>query len=124
LEPKIIKRGEAGYTTTLRADYDKEFAVVTQSGKTAVGNAKDNDGVKSHEEEQDSDEEENSIQVSERDKLKENEENHKQSPIKELQKNKEKSTSTPKSVQPLPKIVHPFPQRLKKKNKDEKFKKF
>ncbi|KAK4731651.1 hypothetical protein R3W88_024639 [Solanum pinnatisectum] len=56
--------------------------------------------------------------------LKENEENHKQSPIKELQKDKEKATSTPKIVQPLPKIVPPFSQCLKKKNKDEKFKKF
>jgi len=41
-----------------------------------------------------------------------------------LQKAKEKGTSIPKIVQPLPKIAPPFPERLKKKNKDEKFKKF
>ncbi|XP_049368162.1 uncharacterized protein LOC125833047 [Solanum verrucosum] len=31
---------------------------------------------------------------------------------------------TPKIIQPLPKIPPPFPQRLKKKNEDERFKKF
>ncbi|KAK4731555.1 hypothetical protein R3W88_024543 [Solanum pinnatisectum] len=39
------------------------------------------------------------------------------------QKDVEKSNPIPKMVQPLPKIPHPFPQRLKKKNEDE-FKKF
>ncbi|XP_049399748.1 uncharacterized protein LOC125863789 [Solanum stenotomum] len=43
---------------------------------------------------------------------------------KGLQKNEGKSTSIPKLVKPLPKITPPFPQHLKKKNEDEKFKKF
>ncbi|XP_049365740.1 uncharacterized protein LOC125830605 [Solanum verrucosum] len=39
------------YTTTVRADGDKDLTVVTRSGKVVVGNAKDNDGVEAHEEE-------------------------------------------------------------------------
>ncbi|KAH0727844.1 hypothetical protein KY290_003564 [Solanum tuberosum] len=52
------------------------------------------------------------------------EESHKQSLDEELQKAKEKATSITNIVQPLPKIAPLFPQRLKKKNEDEKFRKF
>ncbi|XP_049354290.1 uncharacterized protein LOC125818786 [Solanum verrucosum] len=47
-----------------------------------------------------------------------------QSIAKGPQKHVEKHNPIPKVVQPLPKISPPFPQRLKKKNEDEKFKKF
>jgi len=88
LEPKVIERGEAEYTTTLRDDYDRKLAVVTRSGNIVVGNAKDNDGVKAHEEEKDIDDEENPTQATESDMLKEKDESHKKNPIEELQKGK------------------------------------
>ncbi|XP_049378078.1 uncharacterized protein LOC125842818 [Solanum stenotomum] len=47
-----------------------------------------------------------------------------QSISKEPQKEVERHVPIPKVMQPLPKIPPPFPQRLKKKNEDEKFKKF
>ncbi|KAK4733809.1 hypothetical protein R3W88_008070 [Solanum pinnatisectum] len=47
-----------------------------------------------------------------------------QSIAKEPQKDIEKQNPIPKVMQPLPKISPLFPQRLKKKNKDKKFKKF
>ncbi|XP_049357580.1 uncharacterized protein LOC125822239 [Solanum verrucosum] len=106
--PKVIEKGEVVYTTTLRANDDKNLVVVTQSGKVVVCNMKGNDGIQAHEEE-------NPIQAPE---------NHKQSLAEELQKGKGKSTSTPKLVKPLPKINPSFPQRFKKINEDEKFKKY
>ncbi|KAK4731369.1 hypothetical protein R3W88_024357 [Solanum pinnatisectum] len=124
LEPKVFERGEVECETNLRANYDKEFAVVTRSGKIAVGNARGNNVMITHEEEKDVEEEERPIQAHESYMLKEKEESLKTSLTKELQKVKEKATSTPKIVQPLPKITPSFPQRLKKKNEDEKFKKF
>jgi len=42
----------------------------------------------------------------------------------EPQKKVEQQAHIPKVMQPLPKIPPPFPKRLKKKNKDEKLKKF
>lgn len=42
-------------------------------------------------------------------------------PSKSYKKGKEKSTSTPMIVQPLPKIALLFLQCLKKKNEDDKF---
>uniref|UniRef100_M1DVB1 Integrase core domain containing protein n=1 Tax=Solanum tuberosum TaxID=4113 RepID=M1DVB1_SOLTU len=47
-----------------------------------------------------------------------------QSIVKGPQKDMKKYNQSPKVMQPLPKISPPFPQRLKNKNEDEKFKKF
>ncbi|KAK4716250.1 hypothetical protein R3W88_014588 [Solanum pinnatisectum] len=79
-----------------------EMVVVTRRGKVAIGD------VKRHEEPQ-MHEEETPIH---------------QSISKGPQKDIEKHNKNPKAVQPLPKIAPPFSQRLKKKNEDEKFKKF
>ncbi|KAK4718066.1 hypothetical protein R3W88_016404 [Solanum pinnatisectum] len=43
---------------------------------------------------------------------------------KEPQEEAEQQVQVPKVMHPLPKIPPPFPQRLEKKNEDEKFKKF
>ncbi|XP_049388853.1 uncharacterized protein LOC125853220 [Solanum stenotomum] len=109
--------------TNLRADYDKESDVVICSGKIVDGIVKGKDCMNGHEEGKDDDKEEEPMQALEDDLLKEKEEILKQSPTDELQKVKEKVTSTPKMVQPLPKIIPPFPQRFKNKNEDKKFKK-
>ncbi|XP_049368154.1 uncharacterized protein LOC125833036 [Solanum verrucosum] len=70
----------------LRTEYDNDLVVVTRCAKIVVGNAKVNDGVKAHEEEKDIDEEEKPIQALASFMLKEKDENHKQSPVEELQK--------------------------------------
>jgi len=72
LEFKVFDRGETECTITLRVDNDKKLAVVTRSGKIAVGNVNGNDGVRDHEEEE-------LIQAPESDMFKEKEESHKQS---------------------------------------------
>ncbi|KAH0633404.1 hypothetical protein KY284_036190 [Solanum tuberosum] len=113
LEPMVCERGEA--------DYDQDLAVVTQSEKIVVG--KDNRGF-IHEEEKDIDKEERLVQAPDSDMLKEKEESPQQSPVDELHKGSEKVVLAPEIMQPLPEISHPFPQRLKKKNEDEKFMKF
>lgn len=51
LEPKVFERGETERATTLRADYDKDLAVVTRSGKIAVFTIKGSDRMNTHEEE-------------------------------------------------------------------------
>ncbi|XP_015163311.1 uncharacterized protein [Solanum tuberosum] len=43
---------------------------------------------------------------------------------KKAQEGMNQHNETPKIIQPLPKIPPPFPQRLKEKNEEEKFKKF
>ncbi|KAH0761148.1 hypothetical protein KY290_017221 [Solanum tuberosum] len=85
------------------------MVVVTRSGKVVVGDMKGNDEAQAHEEEKGIEGEEITIQ---------------QSLANELQKDVGKSTSIPKLVQPLPKITLPFPQHLKNKNTNEKFKNF
>ena len=47
-----------------------------------------------------------------------------QNRTKEPQEEAEKQVQVPKVIDPLPKIPPPFPQRLKKKKEDEKFKFF
>ncbi|XP_049364052.1 uncharacterized protein LOC125828770 [Solanum verrucosum] len=100
---------ETVHITTLVGDDDRDLDVITRSVKVAVGDMKGNDEAQAQEEDKCIEEEEIHIQ---------------QSYAKELHKDAGKSTSTSKLVQPLPKITPPFPQRLKKKNEDEKFKKF
>ncbi|XP_049394716.1 uncharacterized protein LOC125859006 [Solanum stenotomum] len=90
-------------------DDDRELAVVTLSGKVAIGNVMENEDVQKHEEGEGMEEQELLI--------------HKNL-AKEPQKEVEQHVQIPKVMQPLPKIPPPFPQCLKKKNKDEKFKKF
>uniref|UniRef100_M1DDJ4 Integrase core domain containing protein n=1 Tax=Solanum tuberosum TaxID=4113 RepID=M1DDJ4_SOLTU len=83
---------------------DRGLVVVTRSGKVAIGDLTGNDEkYKGMEEEE--------ILIH-------------QSIAKGQQKDVEKHNPIPKVVQPLPKISPPFPQHLKKKNEDEKFKKF
>ncbi|KAK4729866.1 hypothetical protein R3W88_022854 [Solanum pinnatisectum] len=80
-------------------DDDGGLVVVTHSGKAAIGDVTGNEEAQIHEEDRGIDEE-------------------------ETQKYVEKHNPIPKVMQPLPKISPPFPQCLKKKNEDEKFKKF
>ncbi|XP_049373971.1 uncharacterized protein LOC125839017 [Solanum verrucosum] len=90
-------------------DDDRGLVVVTRSGKVAIGDMTGNKEAQMYEENKGMEEEETPIH---------------QSIAKEPQKDVEKYNPIPKVMQPLPKISHPFPQRLKKKNEDEKFKKF
>ncbi|KAK4723774.1 hypothetical protein R3W88_026553 [Solanum pinnatisectum] len=90
-------------------DDDRVLAVVTRSGKVAIGDMTGNEEAQMHEEDKGMEEEETTIH---------------QSIAKEPQKDVEKHNPIPKVMQPLPKISPPFPQHLKKKNEDEKFKKF
>uniref|UniRef100_M1D8Q4 Uncharacterized protein n=1 Tax=Solanum tuberosum TaxID=4113 RepID=M1D8Q4_SOLTU len=85
------------YIIDLGKNGDRDLAVVTRSGKVAVGDLKGDDEAPAHEEDKGLEEEETPIQ---------------------------QSPPTPNIVKPLPKITHPFPKRLKKKKKDQKFKKF
>ncbi|XP_049364530.1 uncharacterized protein LOC125829337 [Solanum verrucosum] len=82
-----------------------------------------NYGTNTCEEEKDTIEVERSTQAPKNYMLKKNEENPRQSTTEELQIGKERAASSPKLVKPLPKINPPFPQRLKKRNDGEKFKK-
>ncbi|XP_049378071.1 uncharacterized protein LOC125842812 [Solanum stenotomum] len=84
-------------------DDDGGLAVVTRSGKVAIGDAMENKETQTHEEDKGMEEQEIA-----------------KGPQKEI----EKHNPIPKVMHPLPKITPPFPQHLKKKNDDEKFKKF
>ncbi|XP_015164262.1 uncharacterized protein [Solanum tuberosum] len=92
-------------------DNDRGLAVITRSGKVEIGDVTGNEEAQMHEEDKVMEEEETPIH---------------QRIAKEPQKDVEKHNPIPKVMQPLPKISPPFPQRLKKKkkNEDEKFKKF
>ncbi|XP_049352029.1 uncharacterized protein LOC125816458 [Solanum verrucosum] len=98
LKPKMIMKDDV-----------RELVVVTRSGKVEIGDVKGNEEAQVHEEDKGMDKDEAPIH---------------QSIAKGPQKNMEKHNKSPKVMQPLPKITHPFPQCLKKKNEDEKFKKF
>ncbi|XP_015163499.1 uncharacterized protein [Solanum tuberosum] len=80
-----------------------------RTGKVVAGDMKGIDEAQAHEEDKSIKEEKTPIQ---------------QSVTKELQTDAAKSTPMSKVVQPLPKITPQFPQRLKKKNEDENFKRF
>jgi len=90
-------------------DGERGLTVVTCSGKVAIGSVMGNENTQKHEEGKGMEEQESLIQ---------------QNLAKEPQKEVEQLVQIPKVMQPLPKIPPPFPQRLKKKNEDEKFKKF
>ncbi|KAK4708990.1 hypothetical protein R3W88_029915 [Solanum pinnatisectum] len=90
-------------------DDDRELDMVTQSGKVAISDVMGNEEAQMHEEDKWMEEEKAPIH---------------QSIAKGPQKDMEKHNESPKAKQPLPKIASPFPQCLKKKNEDEKFKKF
>ncbi|KAK4723991.1 hypothetical protein R3W88_026770 [Solanum pinnatisectum] len=90
-------------------DGDRGLAVVTRSGKVAIGNAMGNEDAQKHEEYIGMEEQKLLIH---------------QNLAKEPQKEVEQHVQIQKVMQPLPKIPPLFPQRLKKKNEDEKFKKF
>lgn len=90
-------------------DDDRELVVVTRIGKVEICDVIGNEEAQMHEEDKGMEEEEAHIN---------------QSIAKGPQKDMEKHNQSPKVMQPLPKISPPFPQRLKKKNGDEKFKKF
>ncbi|XP_049382849.1 uncharacterized protein LOC125847226 [Solanum stenotomum] len=90
-------------------DDDRGLTVVTRSGNVAIGDVTGNEKAQMREEDKVVEEEETPIH---------------QSIAKGPQKDVEKHNPIPKAMQPLPKISPPFPQRLKKKNEDEKFKKF
>ncbi|XP_049368213.1 uncharacterized protein LOC125833109 [Solanum verrucosum] len=90
-------------------DDDKGLVVVIRSVKVAIGNVMRNEDAQKHEEDNDMEEEELLTH---------------QSIAKELQKEVEQHVQIPKVMQPLTKISPPFPQHLKKKKKDVKFKKF
>ncbi|XP_049365173.1 uncharacterized protein LOC125829989 [Solanum verrucosum] len=92
-----------------RENGDRGLAMVTRSGKVAVGDVKGHDEAQTREVDKGIEEDETPIQ---------------QSVAKELQTNVPKSPPMSKVAQPLPKVTPLFPQHLKKKNKDEKFKKF
>ncbi|KAK4731463.1 hypothetical protein R3W88_024451 [Solanum pinnatisectum] len=85
------------------------MAMVTHSVKVAIGDVTGNEKAQMHEEDKGMEEEEIPIH---------------QSIAKWPQKDVEKHNPIPKVKKPLPKISPQFPQRLKKKNEDEKFKKF
>ncbi|XP_049397313.1 uncharacterized protein LOC125861467 [Solanum stenotomum] len=88
---------------------DKGLVVVTHSGKVVIGNVTRNEEAQTNEEDKGMEEEETLIH---------------QSIAKQPQREMEQHIPIPKVMQPLPKISPPFPQRLKKKNEDDKFKKF
>ncbi|XP_049406126.1 uncharacterized protein LOC125869720 [Solanum stenotomum] len=90
-------------------DDDRGLAVVTRSGKVAMGNMTGNEEAQTHEEDKGTKKEEAPIH---------------QSIAKEPQNEMEQHHLMPKVMQPLPKLSPPFSQRLKKKNEDEKFNKF
>ncbi|KAK4721409.1 hypothetical protein R3W88_011642 [Solanum pinnatisectum] len=90
-------------------DDDRGLAVVTRSRKVAIGNVMGNEDAQNHEEDKGMEEQELLIH---------------QSITKEPQKEVEQHVPIPKVIHSLPKIPPPFPQRLMKKNEDEKFKKF
>ncbi|XP_049373479.1 uncharacterized protein LOC125838475 [Solanum verrucosum] len=88
---------------------NKELAVVTCSGKVAIGDVTGNEEAQKHGDDKGMEEQEIFIH---------------QSIAKEPQREVEQHILIPKVMQPLPKIPPPFCQRLKKKNNDEKLKKF
>ncbi|KAK4718040.1 hypothetical protein R3W88_016378 [Solanum pinnatisectum] len=90
-------------------DDARRLAMVTRSRNVEIGNVMGNKDA----------------QTLEEDKIMEEQEilSH-HSITKEPQKEVEQHVQIPKVMQPLPNISPPFPQGLKKKNKDEKFKKF
>ncbi|XP_015165282.1 uncharacterized protein [Solanum tuberosum] len=90
-------------------DEDKGLAIVTQSGKEVKGGVTGNKEEHTRNEGKNIEEEEITIP---------------HDITKEPQSEEEKHKPFLKAKQPLPKISPPFPQRLKKKNEDEKFKKF
>ncbi|KAK4707226.1 hypothetical protein R3W88_033241 [Solanum pinnatisectum] len=92
-----------------REDDDRRLAVVTHSGKVAIGDVMGNEKAQMHEEDKRMEQQEIPIH---------------QSIAKGPQKDVQKHNLIPKVMQPLPKISPPFTQCLKKKNEDEKFKKF
>ncbi|XP_049357115.1 uncharacterized protein LOC125821791 [Solanum verrucosum] len=89
-------------------DDDRGLVVVTRSGIVVIGNLMGNKDDQKHEESKGMEEQELLIH-----------QNLAKKPHKEV----EQHVQIPKVIQPLPKIPPPFPQRLKKKNEDEKFKK-
>jgi len=91
-------------------DYiERELAIVTRSSKVAIGDMVEDEDPQKHEESQGMEEQDLPIR---------------QSLTKEPQEEAEQQVQVPKVMHPLPKIPPPFPQRLKKKNENEKFKKF
>ncbi|KAK4737182.1 hypothetical protein R3W88_000879 [Solanum pinnatisectum] len=95
LGPKIMGEVDHSHNNFCGGWCKRLVAVVTCSGKVVVGDTKDNDEAQAHEEDKGIEDEEMLIQ-------------------------QKKNTSISKLVQPLPKILPPFPQHLKKKNEDEK----
>ncbi|XP_015164452.1 uncharacterized protein [Solanum tuberosum] len=83
---------------------EEELAVITRSGKVALGN-------EGEEREENQGGEEGEVI------------DH-QNISNKAQEEMNQHNETSKIMQPLPKIHPPFPQRLKKKNEDERFKKF
>ncbi|XP_015164521.1 uncharacterized protein [Solanum tuberosum] len=90
-------------------DDERGLAVVTRRGKVEICNVMGNEDTQKHEEGKGMEEQKSLIQ---------------QNLAKELEKEVEQLVQISKVMQPLPKIPLPFPQRLKNKNEDEKFKKF
>ncbi|KAK4729759.1 hypothetical protein R3W88_022747 [Solanum pinnatisectum] len=88
---------------------DRGLAIVTRSKKVAIGKVMGNEDAQKNEEGERMEEQEFLIH---------------QNIAKEQQKEVDRHVQIPKVMQPLPKIPQPFPQRLKKQNEDEKFKKF
>ncbi|XP_049373476.1 uncharacterized protein LOC125838472 [Solanum verrucosum] len=90
-------------------DYsERELVVVTRSGKVAIENVMEDEDPQKHEEGQGVEEQNLPIRLN---------------LTKEPQKEPKQQVQVPKVIHPLPNIPPPFPQRLKKKNEDEKFKK-
>ncbi|KAK4707117.1 hypothetical protein R3W88_033331 [Solanum pinnatisectum] len=109
--PRYLQRGgnQAQLEPNMtRENGDRGLAMVTRSGNVAVGNVKGNDKAQIHEVDKGIEEDETPIQ---------------QSVAKELQAYVPKSPPMSKVEQPLPKVTPPFPQCLKNKNEDERFKK-
>ncbi|XP_015166992.1 uncharacterized protein [Solanum tuberosum] len=100
----------AQLTSKTLMDYsERELAVVTRSGKVEIGNVMEDEDPQKHEEGQGVEEQDLPIR---------------QNLTKEPQEKAEQKVQAPKIIHPLPKIPPPFPQRLKKKNENAKFKKF
>ncbi|KAK4731246.1 hypothetical protein R3W88_024234 [Solanum pinnatisectum] len=90
-------------------DIERVLAVVTRSGKVEIGRVMEDEDLQKHEESQGMEEQELPIR---------------QNLAKEPQEEAEQQVQAPKVMHPLPKIPPPFPQHLKNKNEDNKFKKF
>ncbi|KAK4721490.1 hypothetical protein R3W88_011723 [Solanum pinnatisectum] len=92
---------------TLMKDNERGQAIVTRSGKMTKGNVMEDEDPRVREESQ-------GIEEQELPSL--------QNLAKEPQEDVDQHVQVPKVTHPLPKIPPPFPQRLKRKNKDQKFK--